>query len=247
MSNDDDNDSPANPRYYSPSSTSRYYSLNYSINNNNTSPPPPLENFFSFTSISQDDLSTEFENDFSFMINFINQRLNNNNNSTLVEEEQETDQLQTNDDDVQEDAEEENERINPYYYDILNNSNEYINQVVTNLLRNIDTNDNQFNDDMDYVLSVYRGNYNTLETVLNQSFEEAPTISKNENQEINLQQVIYTKIDVDETCTICLSVFENGDSIGHLDCNHIFHFECINEWCKYKSQCPMCREEVQIK
>ena len=27
---------------------------------------------------------------------------------------------------------------------------------------------------------------------------------------------------------------------------HIFHYECINEWVKYKPECPTCRNKIEI-
>ena len=47
----------------------------------------------------------------------------------------------------------------------------------------------------------------------------------------------------DTTCPICgLTVAEN-DSAGwtSLTCDHTFHAQCISEWVKYKSTCPLCR------
>jgi len=213
MSNNDDENF-----LNSPSTTSQY---TYTINND----------------ILTDDLIIEFENNLSFMINLINQRLNNIENISSNQDEDEFigNEHTSNDDDGR----------NNYIYNIYNNSED-----VSNLLINDYSNDFYYaNNNIENVLSAYIGDgvNSILENVLNLSFEEAPTISKNENQEIKLEEVIYTKIDSDETCTICLSLLENGDSIGHLDCNHKFHFDCINEWCKYKSQCPMCRYEVQIK
>jgi len=29
-----------------------------------------------------------------------------------------------------------------------------------------------------------------------------------------------------------------------LTCKHILHTECISEWVKYKSECPICRAEI---
>jgi hypothetical protein len=170
------------------------------------------------------------------MINLINQRLNNIDSITSNQDEIINNEYTSNDDDER----------NTFYYNIYNNSEDVSNSLINDYSNDFYYANN--NNNIENILSAYIGGNNILENVLNLSFEEAPTtISKNENQEIKLEEVIYTKSDGDETCTICLSLLENGDSIGHLDCNHKFHFDCINEWCKYKSQCPMCRYEVPIK
>ena len=45
-----------------------------------------------------------------------------------------------------------------------------------------------------------------------------------------------------ESCVICLSEFENGDSITTLPCGHDYHTECIKPWLlKRSSKCPICK------
>ena len=31
-----------------------------------------------------------------------------------------------------------------------------------------------------------------------------------------------------------------GDKIKILDCGHIYHYNCINDWFKRKKECPLC-------
>lgn len=55
-------------------------------------------------------------------------------------------------------------------------------------------------------------------------------------------------------CSICFDN-ENNESLILLECNHIFHFECINEWYKKGDNkkfdkpltCPYCRSVAFIK
>lgn len=43
-------------------------------------------------------------------------------------------------------------------------------------------------------------------------------------------------------CSICLDKFNDNDDIKILECDHIYHFDCIKEWLlKYKNTCPICR------
>lgn len=49
--------------------------------------------------------------------------------------------------------------------------------------------------------------------------------------------------DEDEVlCTICLGSIDDGDKIGVLSCNHLFHSACLKEWIKRKNSCPLCQE-----
>ena len=45
-----------------------------------------------------------------------------------------------------------------------------------------------------------------------------------------------------ESCVICLSEFDDGDSITTLPCGHDYHTECIKPWLlKRSSKCPICK------
>lgn len=44
----------------------------------------------------------------------------------------------------------------------------------------------------------------------------------------------------DNTCAICMCEVHNGERIGDLRCQHLFHVECLKKWLKKKNECPMC-------
>lgn len=47
-----------------------------------------------------------------------------------------------------------------------------------------------------------------------------------------------------ETCAICLVDFEPCDCVRSLNCCHVFHRECIDEWLGSRhSQCPLCKRD----
>ncbi|CAI2298649.1 unnamed protein product [Caenorhabditis sp. 36 PRJEB53466] len=48
----------------------------------------------------------------------------------------------------------------------------------------------------------------------------------------------------EETCTVCLCAYEDGENITNLPCNHFFHTECIEKWLKLNKKCPMCRVDI---
>lgn len=48
-----------------------------------------------------------------------------------------------------------------------------------------------------------------------------------------------------DSCTICLSDFEMGESASKLPCGHFFHSDCVESWLtKSRNTCPLCRYEL---
>ena len=44
-------------------------------------------------------------------------------------------------------------------------------------------------------------------------------------------------------CSICFNNYTNDKIIEYKICKHIFHLECINQWCNFTQQfnkCPVC-------
>lgn len=48
-----------------------------------------------------------------------------------------------------------------------------------------------------------------------------------------------------ESCSICQERYKNEDDIIQLECNHIFHKECLENWLlNYNCICPICRRSI---
>ena len=85
-----------------------------------------------------------------------------------------------------------------------------------------------------------------FETPRDRSIENALTEFINENNRICNKR--YSKTD----CSICLEEisFSNKKDIIELDCNHLFHKECLNPWIRNSLRlnnnagCPLCREII---
>lgn len=48
-----------------------------------------------------------------------------------------------------------------------------------------------------------------------------------------------------DTCVVCLSDFEAGQSLRRLPCCHTFHQGCIDEWLSRRKVCPLCLQDVE--
>ena len=65
-----------------------------------------------------------------------------------------------------------------------------------------------------------------------------------------LEETSWDTISIQSTemvCCICCENLEEFDKVVKLNCNHIYHQECINKWVKEKKlepSCPMCREYI---
>lgn len=55
---------------------------------------------------------------------------------------------------------------------------------------------------------------------------------------------------MDDECMICLEPIHKFD-IAILNCKHILHYKCLQEWCdkkqNYTKLCPICDIENEIK
>ncbi|XP_004503318.1 uncharacterized protein [Cicer arietinum] len=52
---------------------------------------------------------------------------------------------------------------------------------------------------------------------------------------------------VDKKCSICQEEYEVDDKLGRLNCDHLYHFQCIQQWVAHKNFCPVCKHQVAAR
>ena len=60
----------------------------------------------------------------------------------------------------------------------------------------------------------------------------------------NLNTLLLCNELPDDLCSICLEDFKEGDKIKKLNCNHVYHEECLIPWLNKNDYCPMCRQNI---
>lgn len=65
--------------------------------------------------------------------------------------------------------------------------------------------------------------------------------NNNNNQEINEYIILKSNFENNE-CVICLENMVINEQVEILECGHIYHYKCINDWIKKKGKinCPLC-------
>nr|CAD1829762.1 unnamed protein product [Ananas comosus var. bracteatus] len=49
-------------------------------------------------------------------------------------------------------------------------------------------------------------------------------------------------------CVVCLSEMKDGENARRLSwCGHCFHAECVDEWLRSHSTCPLCRSSAKTE
>jgi predicted transcriptional regulator len=44
-------------------------------------------------------------------------------------------------------------------------------------------------------------------------------------------------------CSVCRDEYNDNDEVKILNCEHVFHIDCIDNWLKnYSHKCPCCRQ-----
>ncbi|XP_026442238.1 E3 ubiquitin-protein ligase RNF181 homolog [Papaver somniferum] len=60
---------------------------------------------------------------------------------------------------------------------------------------------------------------------------------------LNTKKVVV--LDDGDVCSICLQDIDDDGAARVLGCSHTFHSRCISEWRKRKTNCPLCRHDME--
>ena len=99
----------------------------------------------------------------------------------------------------------------------LTNSNN-INNNTTNYVNNI-----EFDDDEDSDIEYGFPNESDIKKI-------------NDNSKLEVFRETRMK-----QCSVCYTNIKFGDIVRKINCNHIFHQECVDKWLEEKLSCPLCR------
>lgn len=70
----------------------------------------------------------------------------------------------------------------------------------------------------------------------------------NQNQEHliipNLQIYATTVYQGTDECSICMLAIDDENLIVKLNCEHLFHLRCLEDWVRVRTICPICRRRI---
>lgn len=61
----------------------------------------------------------------------------------------------------------------------------------------------------------------------------------------DVEQGISPKNHQTPECCICLAKYRDKEEIRQLPCTHIFHLNCVDQWLKIISCCPLCKQGIE--
>ena len=93
--------------------------------------------------------------------------------------------------------------------------------------------------------SANRENDYVLNTVLSRSMQDTE-LHRNPSVVLDIHPHHCKTTEMDGNCSVCQSKFKLGEKLSTLLCDHTFHYDCLQEWGKYKAECPLCRSGIPI-
>ena len=92
-----------------------------------------------------------------------------------------------------------------------------------------------------YINNNYTNNYDNYddddESDIEYGFPSDSDIKKiNDNSKLEVFRETRMK-----QCSVCYTNIKFGDIVRKLNCDHIFHQECVDKWLEEKLSCPLCR------
>ncbi|XP_039015439.1 E3 ubiquitin-protein ligase At4g11680-like [Hibiscus syriacus] len=54
-----------------------------------------------------------------------------------------------------------------------------------------------------------------------------------------------SRANEDPECCICLAKYKDKEEVRQLPCSHMFHLNCVDQWLRIISCCPLCKQELE--
>ncbi|VVB13972.1 unnamed protein product [Arabis nemorensis] len=77
------------------------------------------------------------------------------------------------------------------------------------------------------------------EEALSRSLEKSIYQQTDETGSISLNK------DDDIKCSICQEEYVDGDEVGTMQCQHMYHVSCVQQWLRMKNWCPICKTSAE--
>lgn len=132
--------------------------------------------------------------------------------------------------------------LSSIYIPVPNHNIEILSDYDKNLINNVIDEINNIHIKRNQTLEEINTNYNSLIYNINESSNEMINDLKSKVRSILMIPIkLQWKYDLDTICTIC---FEEVSPIngGYLNCNHVYHNQCIHEWRIKTNDCPQCKK-----
>ncbi|KAL0709321.1 hypothetical protein Bca4012_016299 [Brassica carinata] len=71
------------------------------------------------------------------------------------------------------------------------------------------------------------------------------SLRKNIYQETGETGAISLNKDDDIKCSICQEEYVDGDEVGTMPCEHMYHVSCVQQWLRMKNWCPICKTSAE--
>ena len=145
------------------------------------------------------------------------------------------------------------------FYNPQNNNNNNLNNLLEISLQNktslnpFETNqehkyniDNSFdlNNSIENDIDVDNMTYEELLELENKIGYVKKGVSIEQKLSLKIEKYSQNKFDCKE-CVICKELLKENEFIRILNCSHIFHINCIDEWFKDNKICPICKKDVE--
>ena len=123
---------------------------------------------------------------------------------------------------------------------------------------NSDNNRNNNRNNINNINSIISSSNNTISNDINNLLEnndtenddnEDESFSESQNNNLLIDPIFLRKISTlnpdKKACTICLEDFNIKDKVINLECLHMFHNNCINNWLTINNFCPVCKNKIK--